>query len=141
MTWLTKKLITFLELDKYVYEKVSIKKDVIDEIITLSKKAYPKEFLAFLDGEVKNKTLTIKSLLYQIYQSSKNAAAPKIDPSLHSIGTVHSHPSYNNEPSKADLQFFNRQGSIHLIICRPYTEKNIKAYGSNGNIVDFEVEE
>ncbi len=54
-----------------------------------------------------------------------------------SIGSVHSHPSKNNNPSRQDLRFFQRNGKIHIIISYPYEDKSIAVYDIAGKKQDF----
>jgi proteasome lid subunit RPN8/RPN11 len=55
------------------------------------------------------------------------------------VGTVHSHPDPVPFPSSQDLWFFSKFGGIHMIVCYPYTERDVRFYTSSGDPVDFEV--
>jgi len=125
----------------YEYEEVLITKKVINNIIELARQAHPKEFIILLKGNIKNKKLTITSLIFQSYQASENASAIKMDlPLMSSVyGSCHGHPGYSNKPSGQDLRFFNKYPGIHLIICKPYTSDSIKGYDANGNEVGFKI--
>lgn len=135
-----KKLKEFFNLKDF--SEIVIKHEVVAEIKQLASSAYPKEFFAFLEGEVNNERLIIKNLVFQMYQSSERAATPRINlPMLSNVfGTVHSHPSYSNNPSSADLMFFNRTGAVHLIICSPFSTENIQAYNFYGEKIIFSLE-
>lgn len=128
-------LIKFFELDKFDYKNIIIKKSVVENISKFAKKSYPSEFIAFLKGEKINENLVINSLIYQEFESSKSSAFTKMNLPILSgaVGTVHSHPSYSNFPSKTDLRFFNKNFGIHLIISYPFSIKDIKAYDPKGN--------
>jgi proteasome lid subunit RPN8/RPN11 len=54
------------------------------------------------------------------------------------VGTVHSHPTPDYRPSKADLALFAKKGIIHLIIRYPYTQGDIACYDNSGNRCEFE---
>ena len=126
-------LIKMFDLDKFSFDKVTIEQSVIENIIILARETHPKEFLAFLDGKIVDKTLIITGLLYQEYHSSENSAAPIFHfPDKTFYGSVHSHPGYNNSPSSADKQFFRKMGIINIIICKPYNPENIRFYNHQG---------
>ncbi|MGV8087353.1 MAG: Mov34/MPN/PAD-1 family protein [Candidatus Woesearchaeota archaeon] len=128
------------DLDKFKFNNIVITQETTDNIITFAKNAHPKEFVAFLDGKIVNKTLTINKLLYQHYHSTKNSASPVFHfPDKTFYGSVHSHPGYNNEPSSADKEFFRKLGIIHIIICKPYTVNTIKAYNQDGEEININI--
>lgn len=129
------------DLDKFNFERIIIKQDVIEDIIALAKENHPKEFLSFLDGKIEDKRLVITQLLYQEYHASDRSAAPILRfPANTFYGSVHSHPGYNNRPSQADKQFFRKIGIINIIICKPYSIKDIKFYNHEGEEIQIEIE-
>jgi len=129
-----KKILNFLELDKFDYKKVILTKNIVDDICKFAKKSYPSEFIAYLKGEKINENLIINELVYQEFKSSRNSAFSKMNLPILSgvVGTVHSHPSPSNLPSGTDLKLFNKQFGIHLIISYPFSIKNISAYNPKG---------
>ena len=129
-----KKILNFLELEKFYYKKVILTKKVAADICEFAKKSYPLEFISYLKGEKINENLIIKGLIYQEFKANKNSAFSKMNLPLLSevVGTVHSHPSYSNLPSRTDLKLFNKQFGIHLIISYPFLLKNIQAYNPKG---------
>jgi proteasome lid subunit RPN8/RPN11 len=52
------------------------------------------------------------------------------DPSV--VGTVHSHPSGVTWPSSADLELFDRFGSVHIICGVPFGIGDWQAYDGHG---------
>jgi len=140
-----KKIIDWLkklfELEKYDFERVIFTKEVIEAIIELARMTSPNEFIAFLQGKVRKRTLRIHGLAYQEYFANENSTLAKINFPLTSsiVGSVHSHPGPSNKPSRADLHFFSKRGMVHLIIKKPYTEKDIQAYDAKGNKIMFEI--
>lgn len=138
---LLKETITkMFDLDKFKFSKILIEQEVIENIVLLSKETHPKEFLAFLDGKIKDDKLIITGLLYQEYYSTENSAAPIFHfPDKTFYGSVHSHPGYNNKPSSADKQFFRKMGILNIIICKPYYLENIKFYNHNGEEIIVEI--
>ncbi|MEM2089686.1 MAG: Mov34/MPN/PAD-1 family protein [Candidatus Pacearchaeota archaeon] len=127
-------------LDNFSFSKIKIKKKVIESIIAFARASHPKEFSAFLQGSIKNKILIIDDLIYQPYRASETATFTRIDPYLSKVfGSVHSHTLHCLEPSQTDLLFFNKKGAIHLIVCYPYTVKDIACYDFRGRKIEFEI--
>jgi proteasome lid subunit RPN8/RPN11 len=55
------------------------------------------------------------------------------------VGTVHSHPSGNFWPSGADLELFDRFGSVHIICGAPFGLHDWQAYTGRGRSKDLKV--
>ncbi len=126
----------FLGTSKYQFEEVHIDKEVIDEIINIAKEAYPNEFMALLEGKIKNKIIKITGLVFLPIETSQEGAVMQVfmQPlTIDSIGSVHSHPGPNASPSNADLEFFAKRGLFHMIIAEPFDRDSILAYDSYGN--------
>ncbi|MFH1071845.1 MAG: Mov34/MPN/PAD-1 family protein [Nanoarchaeota archaeon] len=130
-------------LPDFTIERVTIKKEVVEDITTIARQTHPLEFTALLSGSIQKKTLRIIGLVYQQYQASEHATAMHFNlPMIHNtFGSVHSHPGFSNRPSGADLRFFNKHGVFHIIICMPYTRESMQAYDKSGNMVEFGIEE
>ncbi|MEK6907153.1 MAG: Mov34/MPN/PAD-1 family protein [Nanoarchaeota archaeon] len=141
MKWIKEKIYRFLELDKFVYNEIFISKNVIYRIGELAKNSYPKEVVAFLKGKISNKRLIINDLVYQHFKSNFHSASieNRLPLTTDVFGSVHSHPSYSNMPSNQDLEFFGKNGTLHLIICKPFNLVNVKAYNSLGKETKFTV--
>jgi proteasome lid subunit RPN8/RPN11 len=138
---LSKTFERLFDLDKQRFESITIEQDVVENIVILAKENSPKEFLAFLDGTIKNKKLVITSLLYQEYDASNSSAAPIFRfPNNTFYGSVHSHPGFSNKPSTADKQFFRKIGIINIIICKPYDINSIKFYNHEGEEIQVKIE-
>jgi proteasome lid subunit RPN8/RPN11 len=135
MNWLKQ----LLGLNRYVFEKVEIKKEVIDDICDFAKENHPREFIMLLQGNIKNKIMTIDSLAFQQYYANEDFAMPmiRLPITMDIMGSVHSHPGFSNKPSNADLHFFGKNGMVHLIIKRPYGINDIAAYDKNGKQINF----
>ncbi len=131
-----------LGTNKKIFQEVHIDQEVVDEMLNISRKAYPNEFAALLQGKVQDEVLHIDGLLFLPGETSDKGAVmnifmmPLID---EGVGSVHSHPGYNGNPSGADLHFFSKNGLFHLIIALPYDESSIYAYNSFGDRIDFRV--
>ena len=50
--------------DEEEFNEVRVDREVLDSVIYYSKKAYPNEFLAFFDGQIKDKVLYITGLIF-----------------------------------------------------------------------------
>jgi len=137
---LMKTIERLFDLDKFKFYSIYIEQDVIENIMLLAKENYPKEFLAFLDGQIKNKKLVITGLVYQEYYASDMSATPIFhfaDKSFY--GSIHSHPGLSNRPSSADKEFFGKIGVVNAIICKPYLQENIRFYNHEGEEINVEV--
>lgn len=128
--------------EKNQFEKVCVDQGVIDSVVFYSKKSYPNEFLAMLDGHVKDKVLYITGLLFLPGERSHTSATFNdwlIPPNQKKWGSVHSHPGNNASPSHADLITFSKHGPFHMIVCEPYSLETMKAYDAYGMPTTFEV--
>jgi proteasome lid subunit RPN8/RPN11 len=129
------------DLDKLRFNKIVIEQDVIENIILLARENHPNEFLAFIDGNIRNNRLNITGLLYQEYYATTESAAPIFHfPDKTFYGSVHSHPGYSNRPSNADRQFFRKIGIVNIIICKPYTLDSMRFYDHEGEEINVEIE-
>ncbi len=130
-----------LGFENYAFDEVFIRKEVILGIIKFAKSNYPKEFSAFLMGRIKSKKLIVEGVIYQNFQSSENSSVITTNLPVLSgrVGTVHSHPGPRNTPSKADIAFFSKYGSVNLIIGKPYTAETVAAYDGRGRRISFNI--
>jgi proteasome lid subunit RPN8/RPN11 len=119
----------------------SISRATLDTIIESAKETMPHEFAATMrarDGIIYELVLvpgTISghtSALMQFYNLPP-------DPDI--VGSVHSHPSGNYNPSEADRALFSKQGTTHLIIGFPFTPGSWRAYDKAGNRRRLEIVE
>lgn len=128
--------------NKKEFKEVRIDQEVINSVIYYSNEALPNEFLAFFDGEIKDKILYITGLIFLPGERSSTGAvfhSEMMPPSLKYWGTVHSHPGPSARPSDADLATFSKYGLFHMIVCLPYSLENFKAYNRHGEDVSFTV--
>lgn len=117
-----------------------IKKAMIEFIIEASKDSFPNEFYAKLLQ--KKGVITEFSIIKTIQGRTHAIPFTYMEPPdifLETAGTVHSHPSGNNRPSKADLEFFSKSGNTHIIIGYPYTEDTWQAYNRAGELIELKV--
>jgi proteasome lid subunit RPN8/RPN11 len=117
-----------------------IKKAMIEFIIEASRDSYPNEFYAKLLQ--KEGVITEFSIIRTIQGRTHAIPFTYMEPPdiyLETAGTIHSHPSGNNRPSPADLQFFAKMGDTHIIIGYPYTPTTWQAYDRNGKMIELKV--
>ena len=116
-----------------------IEEDVLDMINEAAKDTYPNEFLATLRAEkgVVNEILLLPGTLSGERSGTFHLNMLPIDLSV--VGTVHSHPSFSNMPSEADISLFGRFGNTHIITCIPFDKGSWKAYNYNGEEVELEI--
>jgi len=126
------------DLDKHYFNEILIESSVIEDIIDFAQANHPREFIAFFHGIINKDKLIINSLVYNEFNSDEGSATPIFHfPDKSFYGSVHSHPSGNNKPSRADRLFFRKTGIVNAIINYPYNIKTIKFYDHEG--VDINV--
>lgn len=128
--------------DDEEFREVRVDREVLESVIYYSKKAYPKEFLAFFDGEIKDKILYITGLLFVPGETCETGAVVHtelIPMTTKYLGSVHCHPGPSAMPSDADLTTFSRYGYFHMIVCLPYSLETFKAYDRYGQPMDYSI--
>lgn len=117
----------------------SIHEEALKLILSASRNSHPNEFAGVLRAE-KN-IITEVLLLPGTFSSEKSAILRlhmmPIDSTA--CGTVHSHPTPNLNPSKADLALFRKFGRIHIIAATPYMEDSWNAYDHTGNPIRLKI--
>lgn len=122
------------------FSEVRVDREVLESVIYYAKKAYPNEFLAFFDGEIRDKILYITSLIFLPGETCETGAVihtEMIPMNTKYMGSVHSHPGPSAQPSDADLITFSRHGYFHMIVCLPYSLATFKSYNRYGEPVDY----
>jgi proteasome lid subunit RPN8/RPN11 len=139
-SWTNKIMGTLLGNIEKVFQEIQIDQELLEEVILIAKKSHPHEFMAMLQGKVHKDVLKVKNLIFLPGETSNEGAVMKtfmMPMTTGTVGSIHSHPIPNNTPSTADLQFFAKNGLVHLIIAYPYTESSIQAYNAFGEMVDY----
>ncbi len=119
-----------------------IKSATIDAILHAARHTHPNEFIALLGGNKKEQIIEELVILPAIFgREHALLHTGLLPPNSKTVGSVHSHPGYSNEPSEEDLDTFQDLGTIHLIVCEPYSISTIAAYDTNGQKTRFEITE
>jgi proteasome lid subunit RPN8/RPN11 len=123
-------------------KSVTIKRDVVDSILSYSKSAHPREGILLMRGKSKKGVVEVESLMIPPLAvhgesfSSFNWNMIPIDSSL--LGVAHSHPSGYAVPSHQDL--LHAMGRIMVIAGYPYQDETcLKVYDTKGNPLPFDV--
>jgi|Deesub1362B_J571_1020462.scaffolds.fasta_scaffold01030_10 proteasome lid subunit RPN8/RPN11 len=118
---------------------MKIIREVIEELLAISKDNYPLEFVALLRGK---KGVIEEYIFLPGTEFGHTSAIFRIDmlplgQKIH--GTFHSHPSTNNHPSQQDLSMFASNGNYHIIAAYPYDMGSWRCYDKLGNEVRIEI--
>ncbi len=117
---------------------MKIAKDTLSFILEVSKSSAPREFAGLLSAEG---SVITDVVIVPGTESGEESAVMQLFmlPSIPTIGTVHSHPSGNRKPSRADLELFGRKGKYHIIAGAPYDMSSWTCYNNKGEPVRLEV--
>ncbi len=113
--------------------EVTLTRAALDFILHAARNTYPEEFVGLLRknkrGEIAE-VLVIPQAVYGTNFSSINLY--NVPYTSGHCGSIHSHPGMSARPSRGDLAFFRVTGEVHLIVCYPYDENCVHAYGTDG---------
>jgi proteasome lid subunit RPN8/RPN11 len=121
---------------------VSMNGELLDSIFEGAKRLYPKETFLLLRGkkhkdEIRVSDLVVPPLAVYGYGFA-NLPFHMLPMDFSVVGTVHSHPSGNINPSSVDLNHFF--GRILMIVGFPFASAhNVAVYDSKGEKVQFQV--
>ena len=126
---------------KKIERQVSLKRDVLDSILSYCQMKHPNEGILILKGKSKQGNISITGLVIPPF----NYTGPTFAGFPHSflpfdlsyVGIIHSHPSGSAKPSVTDLHNFF--GLVSLIVKSPYSENDIFAWDSNANSVKLSI--
>ena len=124
-------------------KKVIFKREVVNSMISFFKMHHPNEAILVLRGSSNKDAILIDSLMIPpmaeggpYYSEFPTYMLPG-DISI--LGTAHSHPSGSAEPSLTDLNHFS--GLVGVIMRYPYEDKDLFAYNSDGEKLEFSVQD
>ena len=121
--------------DNDTFDEVRVDREVMDSFFFYANKSFPNEFLALLEGKVKDNVLYITGLIFLPGDTSDTGAVlhtSMLPPTMDYWGSIHSHPGPSAEPSGADLATFSKLGFYHMIVCLPYSIETTRAYDKKG---------
>jgi proteasome lid subunit RPN8/RPN11 len=115
---------------------VSISLELLDSIFEGAKRLYPKEVFLLLRGRIIKNEILITDLVVPplaVYgYGFANLPLHMLPADFSIVGTVHSHPSGNIQPSSADINHFF--GRILMIVGFPFADRqNVCVYNSKGD--------
>jgi proteasome lid subunit RPN8/RPN11 len=117
---------------------MKIARETLQFILEVCKSSAPMEFAGMLsaEGDVITEVIVVPGT-----ESSDESAVMQLFmlPNIHTVGSVHSHPSGNTRPSDADLELFGRKGFVHIIVGAPYTIKSWTCYDKDGVPIKLEI--
>ena len=107
-------------------------------ILEVSKSSAPREFAGMLQAE--GDVITDVVIVPGTESSDENAVMQLFMlPNIHTVGTVHSHPGANREPSVEDLELFDNKGMVHIIVGAPYNKTSWTCYNNKGEPISLEI--
>lgn len=117
---------------------MKIARDTLKFILEVSRSSYPLEFAGML--QAKEDVIT-DVIIVPGTESGEESAVMQLFmlPSIATVGTVHSHPAGNINPSSADLELFDKKGKYHIIAGAPYHDTSWRCYGKRGEKIRLEV--
>lgn len=124
-------------------KKLIFKREVVNSILTFFKMHHPNEAILVLRGSNRKDVLVIDSLMIPpmaeggpYYSGFPTYMLPG---DITIVGTAHSHPSGSAEPSLTDLHHFT--GIVGVIVRYPYEDNDLFAYNSDGETLEFSVQD
>jgi proteasome lid subunit RPN8/RPN11 len=121
---------------------VSMSAELLDSIFEGAKRLYPKETFLLLRGkkskdEIRMSDLVVPPLAVYGYGFA-NLPFHMLPMDFSIVGTVHSHPSGNINPSRVDLNHFF--GRVLMIVGFPFASaENVAVYGSKGEKLQLQI--
>jgi proteasome lid subunit RPN8/RPN11 len=121
---------------------VSMSAELLDSIFEGAKRLYPKETFLLLRGKKSKNEIRVSELVVPplaVYgYGFANLPFHMLPMDFSVVGTVHSHPSGNINPSSVDLNHFF--GRILMIVGFPFADaENVAVYNSNGEKLPLQI--
>jgi proteasome lid subunit RPN8/RPN11 len=129
---------------KAVTTSVELPEDLLNAIFEGARRLYPKESFLLLRGKKSKNVIRVSDLVVPplaVYgYGFANLPLHMLPIDFSIVGTVHSHPSGNINPSDVDLNHFF--GRILMIVGFPFADaQNVAVYSSNGERMPLQVTE
>jgi proteasome lid subunit RPN8/RPN11 len=121
---------------------VSVSAELLDSIFEGAKRLYPKETFLLLRGKKSKNSIRVTDLVVPplaVYgYGFANLPFHMLPMDFSVVGTAHSHPSGNINPSSVDLNHFF--GRILMIVGFPFASaQNVAVYGSKGEKLPLQI--
>jgi proteasome lid subunit RPN8/RPN11 len=121
---------------------ISMSAELLDSICEGAKRLYPKETILLLRGKKSKDTIYVSDLVVPplaVYgYGFANLPFHRLPMDFSVVGTVHSHPSGNINPSRVDLNHFF--GRVLMIVGFPFAgAQNVAVYDSKGEKLEFQL--
>ena len=121
---------------------VSMSLELLEAIFEGAKRLYPKETILLLRGKKSKNSIRVTDLVVPplaVYgYGFANLPFHLLPMDFSVVGTVHSHPSGNINPSSVDLNHFF--GRILMIVGFPFASaQNVAVYNSNGEKLPLQI--
>jgi proteasome lid subunit RPN8/RPN11 len=121
---------------------VQLPEDLLNAIFEGARRLYPKESFLLLRGKKSKNVIRVSDLVVPplaVYgYGFANLPLHMLPIDFSIVGTVHSHPSGNINPSDVDLNHFF--GRILMIVGFPFADaQNVAVYSSNGEKMPLQV--
>ena len=121
---------------------VSMSAELLDSIFEGARRLYPKETFLLLRGKKSKSEVHVSDLVVPplaVYgYGFAHLPFHMLPMDFSIVGTVHSHPSGNINPSNVDINHFF--GRVLMIVGFPFaSEENVAVYDSKGEKLQFQV--
>lgn len=121
---------------------IKLYESVLQGIQALAQDNHPNEVVVLLRGKRESENLIVTEYLIPPFgfggRRSASFPAHMLPLDLTLIGTAHSHPSGNVNPSTGD--FHNFYGRIMMITGPPYGQQNVAIYNKKGESLKIQLE-
>lgn len=119
--------------------KIELEQGLLDELLDFARFKHPNEAVLILRGDVKGDIIHVTDYLFPPYASSDSGSASfpthMIPLDFRIVGTLHTHPRGDNNPSLTD--HFNFYGRVMVIVSYPYEFNKMVCYTKLGEPVQI----
>ncbi|MFH0713803.1 MAG: Mov34/MPN/PAD-1 family protein [Candidatus Micrarchaeota archaeon] len=116
---------------------VNLERKVLLSAMQGAKNVFPNEFIALFQKTEKGHMLIIPP--FSEYGATFSSFDQWALPPMNIIGSFHSHPSGNGEPSQQDLLFFSKTADFNIVAFPPFSLTSFKAFSSEGKKIRVKI--